>query len=176
MPKFAWASWEYDSDHCPEELHTQKTEVDKLNKWLDSTPYLHRTTQVFQYDRNGAMSVALALGMLIRDVSLAQFGLNDPDDEPDTTAPEYIGDSVVPYSILEERIFPFCTDITTAIGQQPRAPRTSARKPVAAKSKEIQDSVLPVVEKQGGASKRRRAGTAESGKVNRAPTVKRKRS
>lgn len=104
--------------------------------------------------------MALCLGMLLRDLNLAQFGLNDPDDTAGELTPEYVAESIVPFEDVDQIILPLCTEMTDAIGAAPPVPRTSERVPVPAKTKDLQESVLPVV--QNAKVKRSRAGTSES--------------
>ena len=147
-------------------------EYTKLKKWMRSKPYQHKTTLRFVLDREGCMLMALCLGMLIRDLHLAQFGLNDPDDEGAAAVPHFVGESTIPFEAIDTVILPVCTEMTEAIHAPPPVPRTSDRKPVPPKSKEVQASALPEVEGQNG--KREHAGTSESSKGAEGKKRKRK--
>lgn len=113
-------------------------------------------------DRPKAMLMALALGMLLQDLTISQFGLQDPDDEPDPTIPEYIGESILHFDDLSDAILALCAEITTGITEAHEPPRSSGRPKVARKLFGEEDTELPETSKAKKAQKRGRAGTGDS--------------
>ena len=153
LPKVEWSHWEYKFSHCTESVHTDQAEANKLLKWLQSKPYMNASAP-FLYDRDGTMRMGLALGMLHHDLFTAQMGMQDPDDEPDPSIPEWVGESLIEFSAIETHILPLCRQMTAAIRAGPAPPRHSARKPVKAISKEIKGSALPAVPEEASGSKK----------------------
>lgn len=172
LPKYEWSNWEYTFPHCTQDVHTDPDQVAKLVKWLGSKPHINRGTSAFQYDREGAMRMALMLGMLHHDLFIAQMGAGEEDDETLLNVPEFVGDSLIPFKTIDTHILPLCRDMTAGILAGPRTARTSARKPAPPISKEIKESVLPLPPKTGSGSKRARAGTDESTKGAKKETAK----
>jgi hypothetical protein len=98
-----WATWEYSDNHLPEEIHTSAEHYDDLQEWLESQPYYIEPNVPVQ--RRAAERIALAVGMIMRDIERSKFA--EPD-EHDPSVPGFVLSSIIPEDDYEDVMLPFC--------------------------------------------------------------------
>ena len=149
-----WAKWNNRSPHHSAKLHAGGAEISKLWSWIDE--YIQSKGKI---SRVIGECIALGLGLLIRDLTLAQFSSRDPDEETSTPLPHYLLSSKLTFDLVASHILPRCIQLTD----------------------KLQGSVNPTVKKKEetekpSGSKRKRVQKKDDAEVEVKPKPKRTRT
>ena len=115
-----YVRWTYRSPHLPKDIH--QAPPNTFLKWIDE-----QLTDKRKMIRPTAESVCLALGLMIRDLTLNQFSLRDPDDEQPLgiNMPSYMT-SIHSFSLIDKELIPRCISLTKRLGDVVSKPSTSS--------------------------------------------------
>ena len=100
-----WLNWEHADITMPKWIHTDRSTYTKFKKWLTNTPYVQPKTSIID-PAIGELFI-LGVGLLIRDVSRAQFMVTDPDEEPEVVD-LVLRESKITFDDIPNVLLPVC--------------------------------------------------------------------
>jgi hypothetical protein len=71
-----WVSWSYKTPHLSGRFHSSSDGFEEFIKWLKTMPYCTKTMTAYPQSR--VLAVCLGIGMVLRDLHIIQFDLQDP--------------------------------------------------------------------------------------------------
>jgi hypothetical protein len=99
-----FADWNYDDPFLPEYIHLNTSKMEMVLAWLEKHLYLGQSI---------GNRVTLAVGLLIKDITAIQFVGEDGDNVENI--PEFFKDSLLQFTVVDDILLPFCSQMITDI-------------------------------------------------------------